>query len=277
MMIVQPVIIDPLWREWEAVKASMAKPRTSEKRRREMFAGFLERLRPFRVLDPACGSGNFLYLALLALKDLEHRVNLEAEAMGFGRQFPSASPQAVGHRDQSLCRRAGAHHGLDRRDSMDAEKRLRRRAQAHLEALNQIECRDALVTEDGSEAVWPDADGTIGNPPFIGDKKMIGLLGEAYAGQVRRAYAGRVPGGADFVTYWFEKALRRINEGTQERAGFVATQSIRRGASSDVLKRIVGGRPHLRCLGRRRVDRRRCRCARVARLLRRKERGNSRA
>lgn len=241
MMIVQPVIIDPLWREWEAVKASMAKPRTSEKRRREMFAGFLERLRTFRVLDPACGSGNFLYLALLSLKDLEHRVNLEAEAMGFGRQFPSVSPQAV--RGIEINPYAAELARITvwigeiqwmRKNGFDVERK------PVLKPLNHIENRDALLNEDGSEAVWPDAHVTIGNPPFIGDKKMITLLGEAYAGQVRRAYAGRVPGGADFVMYWFEKALRRINEGTQERAGFVATQSIRRGASSDVLKRIVG-------------------------------------
>ena len=56
---------------------------------------FLERLRSFTVLDPACGSGNFLYLALQALKDLEHRVNLEAEAMGFARAFPEVGPANV--------------------------------------------------------------------------------------------------------------------------------------------------------------------------------------
>ena len=44
--------------------------------------GYLEKLRSFRVLDPACGSGNFLYLALQALKDIEHRANIEAEALG---------------------------------------------------------------------------------------------------------------------------------------------------------------------------------------------------
>jgi SAM-dependent methyltransferase len=49
----------------------------------------------FRVLDPACGSGNFLYLALLSLKDLEHRVSLEGEALGLGRQFPTVGPEAV--------------------------------------------------------------------------------------------------------------------------------------------------------------------------------------
>ena len=114
MMIVRPVIIDALWSEWEAVKAQMGKPRTSEKKRRELHIGFLERLRGFKILDPACGSGNFLYLALLALKDIEHRVNLEAETMGLGRQFPSVGPEAVhGIEFKSLCCRACPRHHLD--------------------------------------------------------------------------------------------------------------------------------------------------------------------
>ncbi len=240
MMIVRPVITEPLWREWEGVKASIAKPRTSEKRRRELLGGFLERLRTFRVLDPACGSGNFLYLALLSLKDLEHRVNLEAEAMGFGRQFPTVSPQAV--RGIEINPYAAELARITvwigeiqwmRKNGFDVERK------PILKPLNHIENRDALLNADGTEAIWPDAHVTIGNPPFIGDKKMISLLGESYAEKVRRTYAGRVAGSADFVMYWFEKALGRIAAGTQERAGFVATQSIRRGASSDILKRIV--------------------------------------
>jgi hypothetical protein len=54
---------------------------------------FLDRLKQVRVLDPACGSGNFLYLAILALKNLEHKVNLDAEAFGLGRQFPAIGPE----------------------------------------------------------------------------------------------------------------------------------------------------------------------------------------
>lgn len=47
------------------------------------------------ILDPACDSGNFLYLALQALKDLEHRVQLEAEALDFQRGFPEVGPANV--------------------------------------------------------------------------------------------------------------------------------------------------------------------------------------
>jgi type II restriction/modification system DNA methylase subunit YeeA len=240
MMIVRPVIIEPLWREWEAVKERISKPRTSEKSRRDQLGAFLERLRSFRVLDPACGSGNFLYLALLSLKDLEHRVNLDAEAMGFGRQFPSVTPQVV--RGIEINPYAAELARITvwigeiqwmRKNGFDVDRR------PILKPLNNIENRDALLNADGSEAAWPDAHVTIGNPPFLGDKKMLNVLGDAYVEQLRRTYVGRVPGGADFVMYWFEKAAWRIEEGSQERAGFVATQSIRRGASSDILKRIV--------------------------------------
>lgn len=56
---------------------------------RELHTAFIDRLRSFRVLDPACGSGNFLYLSLLSLKDIEHRANLDAEVLGLGRPAPA--------------------------------------------------------------------------------------------------------------------------------------------------------------------------------------------
>ena len=49
------------------------------------FNAFMARLRAFRVLDPACGSGNFLYLALVELKNIERRVAIEGELLGFHR------------------------------------------------------------------------------------------------------------------------------------------------------------------------------------------------
>ena len=49
---------------------------------------------------------------------------------------------------------------------------------------------------------------------------------------------GRVPGGADLVCYWFEKARAQIEAGQAQRAGLVATNSIRGGANRKVLERI---------------------------------------
>ena len=108
-----------------------------------------------------------------------------------------------------------------------------------LDTLDQIEERDALLDKDGGEAEWPETDVIIGNPPFLGDKKMATALGAEYAAKVRTAYADRVPGGADFVIYWFDKAWRSINAMKAVAAGLVATQSVRRGASNEILSRIA--------------------------------------
>jgi hypothetical protein len=107
-LIIQPVIVRPLLREWDAAKARIAAARAKEdaadsraaKTRAQAeaeaaYRAFLDRLRRYRVLDPACGSGNFLYLALAALKDIEHQAGLEAEAMGLQRQLPEVGPEAV--------------------------------------------------------------------------------------------------------------------------------------------------------------------------------------
>ncbi len=117
MLIVEPVITQPWRAECEITKSAIAEhmagvaaarerrpTKQSEARgvyaaarraeeaglraARSAFQTYLERLRTFRVLDPACGSGNFLYLALLALKDLEHRANIEAEVIGLERVAP---------------------------------------------------------------------------------------------------------------------------------------------------------------------------------------------
>jgi type II restriction/modification system DNA methylase subunit YeeA len=110
-----------------------------------------------------------------------------------------------------------------------------------LKPLDQISCRDAILNPDGTEAEWPAADCIVGNPPFLGDKKMISELGENYATALRQRFEGRVPGGANLVTYWLEKAWRQIESGGTQRAGLVATTSISRGSNREVLERIAEG------------------------------------
>ena len=79
-----------------------------------------------------------------------------------------------------------------------------------LHKLETIECRDALLNADGSEAVWPEADVIVGNPPFLGGKRLRDGLGDGYVEELFAAYKGRVPAEADFVCYWVEKAWRAI-------------------------------------------------------------------
>ena len=90
----------------------------------------------------------------------------------------------------------------------------------------------------GVEPEWPEADVIIGNPPFLGDKKMRAELGDKYVEDLRKLYGDRIPGQSDLVCYWFEKARAMIEEEKAKRAGLLATQGIRGGANRKVLERI---------------------------------------
>lgn len=78
----------------------------------------------------------------------------------------------------------------------------------------------------------------VGNPPYLGDKRMKEELGDAYVNDLRELYKGRVAGGADLVSYWFEKARAEIEDGKAKRVGLLATNGIRYGANRRVLQRI---------------------------------------
>lgn len=267
MQIVEPVIIRPLMAEWEAVRARIEEALTkaekaaggartrAETEAKRLQAKWHERLRNFRVLDPACGSGNFLYLSLLALKDIEHRTNLEAEALSpaLAARFPSSGPENVMGIELNPYAAELARVSVwigeiqwMRRNGFEAAKN------PILKPLANIENRDAVLVTDEhgnpaldaegrpQRAVWPVANVVVGNPPFLGDRKIVPELGAEYAANLRQAYLGTVPGGADLVCYWFAKAWEMIGDDRLERAGLVATNSIRGGANREVLKPVVG-------------------------------------
>ncbi len=255
MLIVEPVIIRPWLAEWAATRAEIERltrqaeiagdlgRRTQRARLRNgaitLYRSFLDKLRAFRVLDPACGSGNFLYLALLALKDIEHRVAIEAETLGLAREFPRIGPEAVNGIEinpyaAELARVTvwiGEIQWM-RRNGFDVGRN------PILKPLDTIECHDAILNEDGSEAEWPEADVVIGNPPFLGVRLLRGVLGHEYVERLFSAYAGCVSAEADLVVYWFVKAWQRIAEGGFQRAGLVATNSIRGGPNRRILEVI---------------------------------------
>lgn len=252
MRIIRPTIIEPLEAEWELIKADisvnmerMEKVKTkaaAEKRRKaatDMRNEFIERLRNFRILDPACGSGNFLYIALLALKDIEHRVNIESEAMGLLRQNPLVDPENVLGIELSRYAAELARVSVwigEIQWMLEHGYAINRKP--ILKSLDNIEQRDAILNHDGTEPQWPEADVIVGNPPFLGGSKLLGALGQEYTDSLRKLYDGRVPGAADYVTYWFDKANTQIKKGETKSAGLVSTQSIRKGASRAVLDAI---------------------------------------
>ena len=197
-------MIRPWLAEWAAEKAEIAaeleradaaKLRSTRTNRRNeaerWYRTFLNRLRAFTVLDPACGSGNFLYLALQALKDLEHRVQVEAEALDFQRAFPGTGPANVKGIEinpfaAELARVSvwiGEIQWMRRNGFSEARDPILKPLEAH------IECRDAIITPDGTEPDWPEADVVIGNPPFLGNRRMRRELGDAVADALPAVYA----------------------------------------------------------------------------------------
>ena len=260
MRIVEPVIVQPLLAEWEAEKEKIAaaiaredKARPRSRRRRKppakiapsqgLLNAFLKRLQDFTVLDPACGSGNFLYLALHALKDIEHRVQLEAETMGLERAFPAVGPANVSGIEVNayaaeLARVSvwiGEIQWMRRNGFREARDPI-------LKPLETIECRDAILAPDGAEPEWPEADVIIGNPPFLGGKLLIGELGEDYVSRIFAAWRDRVPREADLVCYWFVKAGQEVEAGNTRRVGLVATNSVRGGANRRALQAATAER-----------------------------------
>ena len=111
-----------------------------------------------------------------------------------------------------------------------------------LQALDNFDMKDAILdladTENPSEPHWPDADFIVGNPPFLGGKKLRNELGDSYVDLLYSLWSDRVRPEADLCCYWFEKARRQVESRKCKRAGLLATQGIRGGANRRTLDRI---------------------------------------
>jgi hypothetical protein len=101
---------------------------------------------------------------------------------------------------------------------------------------------DAILARDErgnpTEPDWPEADVVVGNPPFLGGRRIRGILGNDYFDALKNVYEGGIAGSPDLVCYFFERARRLIEEGRLTRAGLIATQAIRNPANRGVLENI---------------------------------------
>jgi hypothetical protein len=234
--IVRPTIVRP-WDE----RIAAAKTGT------ELLA-LLKELREFRVLDPACGSGNFLFVAYRSLREIEQRLLLRLFAQD-KRQFPKVglasgiSPRNFFGIDvnenavetakvtlmlaRRLAHRDAEKFWEDHADELPGQDThsLELERDLPLDNLDQnILCADALFTP------WPEADAIIGNPPFLDARKTTMIHGAEYTTKVRKAYP-EVPGRADLCVFWFRKTHDHLKQGC--RAGLVGTQSIRHNYSRE--------------------------------------------
>lgn len=258
--LVIATVIDPLRAEWEQV-LSTAERQKADGRGTEAVKTvqtFHDKLCDTRVLDPACGTGNFLYVSLELMKRLEGEV-LEALADLGGQE--------------ALTGLEG--HTVDPHQYLGLELNPRAAAIAELvlwighlqwyvrtrgglpsdpilKAFRNIQAKDAVLTWDGYPArqvidgrevfpnarlpEWPKAEFIVGNPPFIGGKDIRARLGDGYAEALWAAHP-HVNESADFVMYWWDRAADiLLRRGTElKRFGFVTTNSI----SQVFLRRVM--------------------------------------
>ncbi|OKH80883.1 DNA methyltransferase [Mycobacterium sp. ST-F2] len=212
--VVIPCIVDPWMERIEAAKT----------------IGDLEQIQlamaSYRVLDPACGSGNFLYVAYREMRRLEVEVKNRIAARRRTKSGQATISYVTPDHFMGIDTNAFAVE-VAKVTMMMAKKLAADELEEYVDALpldnldESIRCRDALFSE------WPSADVLIGNPPYLGRRKMAAELGADYVSDLDGKYPN--PGVSDFVTYWFPLAHKALPQGG--RAGFVATQAVRDGDS----------------------------------------------
>ena len=263
--LVEPVVMAPLRREWAEVRTTVErllatgkkvegplpeKPLTGQALKKaeaeaEIFVlRFLDRLEKVKVLDPACGSGNFLYVTLRKLKDLE------SEVYDFMLNRGLQSPLRVGVGPWQLYGieiNQYAHELAQMTVWIGYLQWLRQHGtttwkEPILQAMSNIENKDAILdlTDPAhpKEPTWPKVDFIVGNPPFLGGKLLRRELGDAYVDHLFAFWNNEVPREADLCCYWFERARKALSKGSCDRVGLLATQGIRGGANRRVLEHI---------------------------------------
>ena len=247
--VVEAVVMQPLRREWDAARqgidAALASPKKKGKAEAEaILQKFLARLQSVRVLDPACGSGNFLYVALQKLKDLEKEASVHSSNAGLGAVLPMVGPwQLYGieinpyaHDLAQMTVWIGWLQWRKFNGFGSPEEPILRAIPGNFR--NQDAILDLSDPAAPKEPDWPKVDFIVGNPPFLGGNRIRKELGGDYVDALFKLYKDRVPAFGDLCCYWFEKARAHIEKGGCKRAGLLATQGIRGGANREVLKRI---------------------------------------
>lgn len=294
--LVRPTIEEPLRAEWDNVRAQVQKLVSDEDpdknikavaEARKIVSAFHDRLTQIRVLDPACGSGNFLYVALDLFKRIENEVIALLENLGsdrtiitFGRmvtpqqflgieikewakeitelvlwigwlQWQIRTRGYKNHPEEPILR---DYHNIERRDAVlaydekvpllddDGNEVTRwdgETTKPHPVTGEDVPDETARVPVyryvNPKKAEWPEAEFVVGNPPYIGARRIRASLGDGYVDALRAAYP-EVPETVDLVMYWWHKAAQRIANGVTRRFGLITTNSITQNYSRPVLE-----------------------------------------
>ena len=254
MLVVDPVVMQPLRREWDAARREIeellsdadyagADTHTDANAAYARLERFRRRLASVTVLDPACGSGNFLSIALRSLLDLEKQVIDYAAAQGWDGLTPTVKPDRmlgleINHYAAELARTALWIGYIQWHQSNGFPYTQ----EPILTPLDTIRQTDAILdwsdAANPTEPAWPAAEFIVGNPPFLGRRSWNRNFERKYTLAVDKVYKDDLARSSDLCCYWFEKARRQIAAGITRRAGLLATQNIRATFSRGVLESI---------------------------------------
>jgi SAM-dependent methyltransferase len=184
-------------------------------------------LQSYRVLDPACGSGNFLYIAYQELKRIEILLLEKMQSLRKSKdkqlQMGLVTPLQFYGMDTNPFAVELARVTLMIARKIAIDNLQLTEPALPLDTLdNNILCEDALFSD------WVNADAIIGNPPFLGGKNMRMDLNDEYVDRIFQHFP-KVKDSVDFCAYWFRLAHDKIDE--KGRVGLVATNSISQGKS----------------------------------------------
>jgi hypothetical protein len=279
--VVDATIVDPLTQDWIGHQSAAERALRSGAKAAAIreIGDFIKRLSSVRVLDPACGTGNFLYVALRRMKQLEGEALKQLHDIGgddavtdlgnvsvkpdqfFGMELNRRAVEIaelvlwIGYIQWHMRTRADVppEPVLGNRDhvrEIDAlltwkgypDRPLRR--DAHGRPIADRQGRELHVFPKAERPIWPDADFIVGNPPFLGGKDIRGRLGAGYAEALWKANP-RINPSADLVMYWWDHAADLLTrEGTRlRRFGFVTTNSITQVFQRRVLERHLAAAP----------------------------------
>ncbi|HNE03511.1 MAG TPA: hypothetical protein PLT08_03255 [Anaerolineales bacterium] len=252
MLVVEPVLMTPLRTKWRKIKAEVE----NQIKQGIPSAAFVtlkkfsDEIASIRVLDPACGSGNFLYIALRELLDLQKQIIVFAEEHSLSEIRLTVSPQQLfglelnpyAHQLAQITAWIGYIQWRYDNGFADISEPI-------LKELKQIQNRDAIIYTNLSggetkgikavaESIWDEVDVIIGNPPFLGSRKMRPILGDEYCDALLKVYGKQIVGMPDLVCYWFEKARQQVANGKAKKVGLLGTQAIRGGTNRQVLDKI---------------------------------------
>jgi hypothetical protein len=270
MLIVEPVIMQPLRREWVNIQKDVAEwveqraqPELTPRRKGNLtkkihraIEGFCDELAKITILDPACGSGNFLYVAIQQLLSLEQDVLAYAARPEVGlhliRRVQPRQVRGIDVNDYA-CELARVSIWIGYLQWMHANAAGTERRPI-LDPLDTIENRDAILAWDDENgeplsvwregavctgpAEWPKADCIVGNPPFLGFR----LFGEH---GLPREYVSamhgnhEIPRGSDLCCYWFEHAVKMTKKYPVCSVGLLATQGIRGGDNRKTIELVT--------------------------------------